>query len=44
LATRYLKEKKYQVSEISYLLGFSSPSNFVRFFKNQTGYPPSKYS
>jgi len=43
LATRYLKEQKYQISEISYLLGFSSPSNFVRFFKNQTGYPPSQY-
>jgi len=44
LATRYLTEQKYQISEISYLLGFSAPSNFVRFFKNQTGYPPSQFS
>ncbi len=43
LATRYLKEQKYQISEIGYLLGFSSPSNFVRFFKNQTGYPPKQF-
>jgi len=43
LAKRYLKEQKYQISEISYLLGFSSPSNFDRFFKNQTDYSPSQY-
>jgi len=43
LAKRYLKEEKYQINEVSYLLGFSAPSNFVRFFKKHMGYPPSQF-
>lgn len=43
LAKRYLKEQRYQISEIGYLLGFSAPSNFVRFFKKQVGYSPTQY-
>lgn len=43
MARHYLKEKRYSVGEIGYLLGFSSHSNFVRFFRQQSGQSPSEY-
>jgi len=43
LAAIYLDEKKYSINEITYLLGFSEPSNFTRAFKRWTGISPSQY-
>jgi len=37
-----LKSKKYNVSEVSDLVGFNDPLYFSRCFKKQFGYPPSK--
>jgi AraC family transcriptional regulator len=36
-----LKEKKHSISEITYLLGYSSPTAFGRAFKKYYGMPPS---
>lgn len=44
LAKRYLKEGKYNIGEIGYYLGFSSHSNFVRFFKGRINCAPSEYT
>ena len=43
LAKQYADDSKYSINEISYLLGFSEPSNFSRAFKRWTGQSPSKY-
>lgn len=43
LAKTYLKEGVKSIDEISYLLGFSESSAFIRFFKSHTGYTPMKY-
>ncbi|WP_245224767.1 two-component regulator propeller domain-containing protein [Pseudozobellia sp. WGM2] len=37
-----LKTKKYNVSEVTTLIGFNDPLYFSRCFKKQFGYPPSK--
>lgn len=37
-----LKTKKYNVSEVTNLVGFNDPLYFSRCFKKQFGYPPSK--
>lgn len=37
-----LKSKKYNVSEVTNLIGFNDPLYFSRCFKKQFGYPPSK--
>lgn len=42
-AVRLLKEKKYQISEISDLTGFSTASHFSRNFKKQFGGSPSDF-
>ena len=42
-AKRLLKESTFNRSEIAYRVGFSSPSNFNRVFKNLTGISPSEY-
>jgi len=42
-AKQYLSEGKYSIGEIGYLLGFSSLSNFVRFFKKHFEQTPSEY-
>ena len=42
-ARRLLAYTRMSVSEISYALGFEDPSYFVRFFKKNTGLPPSQY-
>jgi len=43
LANQYLRESHLSVSEVTYLLGFSEPSNFARAFKRWTGHTPSEF-
>ena len=43
LAKTYLKEDEKSVDEISYLLGFSESSAFIRFFKSLTAQTPLEY-
>lgn len=42
-AIRYIKEQRYSLSEIAFLLGFSELSAFSRAFKRWTGTSPAKY-
>ncbi|TAI47815.1 AraC family transcriptional regulator [Flagellimonas allohymeniacidonis] len=44
LAKTYLEEKQSSIDEISYLLGFSESSAFIRFFKLMTGETPVRYA
>ena len=41
-SAKLLKTKKYNVSEVTHLVGFNDPLYFSRRFKQQFGYPPSK--
>jgi AraC-like DNA-binding protein len=43
LADQYLRQGFLSVSEVTYLLGFSEPSNFARAFKRWTGRTPSEF-
>jgi AraC-like DNA-binding protein len=43
LAAQYVKQSRIPINEITYLLGFSEPSNFARAFKRWTGESPSHY-
>ena len=43
-AATLLKEKKYQINEICYMVGFSNPSYFSKCFKKQFGIPPAEFS
>ncbi len=43
LAMQYLKETNRTISEVTYLLGFSEPSNFARSFKRWCGTTPNEY-
>ncbi len=43
LAKTYLEEQQKSVDEISYLLGFSESSVFIRFFKSYTQQTPTQY-
>lgn len=43
LAKTYLEEKQKSIDEISYLLGFSESSAFIRFFKSLTSQTPLEY-
>ena len=43
LANQYLRQGYLSVSEVTYLLGFSEPSNFARAFKRWTGHTPSEF-
>lgn len=43
LAGQYMKDRSYSISEITYLLGFSDPSNFNRAFRRWKGVSPSAY-
>jgi AraC-like DNA-binding protein len=42
-AIELLKFKKYSLTEIAYLTGFSDQSHFTRIFKQHTGKNPSSY-
>ena len=41
-SAQLLKTKKYNVSEVTNLVGFNDPLYFSRCFKKQFGFPPSK--
>ncbi len=43
LSKTYLAEKQKSIDEISYLLGFSESSAFIRFFKSLTNLTPGEY-
>lgn len=43
LAAQYLQENHRRIGEITYLLGFSEPSNFTRAFRRWTGLSPNEY-
>ncbi len=43
LALSYMQDKRYSVSEITYLLGFSDTSSFNRAFRRWTGQSPTAY-
>ncbi len=43
LAQTYIKQNNRSIGEITYLLGFSEPSNFTRAFKRWTGRTPANY-
>jgi AraC-like DNA-binding protein len=43
LAAQYIRESRRSISEITYLLGFSEPTNFTRAFKRWTGVSPQEY-
>jgi AraC-like DNA-binding protein len=43
LARHYMAESHLSINEITYLLGFSEPSNFSRAFRRWTGKSPSVY-
>jgi AraC-like DNA-binding protein len=40
LAVQYVRQNHRPIGEITYLLGFSEPSNFTRAFRRWTGYSP----
>lgn len=43
LALNYIRETHRPIGEITYLLGFSEPSNFTRAFRRWTGMAPAEY-
>lgn len=43
LTSQYLTQPKLSLQEISYLLGFSTPSNFFRAFRRWFGTTPNEY-
>jgi AraC family transcriptional activator of pobA len=42
-AKALLKHTDWNISEISYCLGFEEPGNFTHFFKKQTSFTPSSF-
>jgi AraC-like DNA-binding protein len=43
LAIQHIQESSKTISEIAYLIGFDSPSNFSRAFRSWTGHSPREY-
>ena len=43
LALAYLREGRYSMTDIGYLLGFSGAASFTRAFRRWTGQAPSEY-
>lgn len=43
LAAEYLNEQRFSIGEIGFMLGFTEPSNFARFFKKWEGKTPTEY-
>jgi len=43
LAMQYIRRSRMSINEITYLLGFSEPSNFSRAFKRWTGHSPTEH-
>jgi len=42
LALQYMRDTSRSIGEVTYLLGFSEPSNFTRAFKRWTGKSPGE--
>ena len=42
-AAQLMKEGKYTISEISYMVGFSNPSYFSKCFQKQFNIKPTDY-
>ena len=42
-AAQLLREGKYRVNEVSYMVGFSSPSYFSKCFTKQFGKKPGEF-
>lgn len=42
-AARLLKENKYRVNDVCYMVGFSSPSYFAKCFQKQFGVKPGEF-
>lgn len=42
-AKEYLQETDLSISQIAYEIGFNSESNFIYFFKKNTGLSPKKF-
>lgn len=42
-AIKLMETKKYSLSEIAYLTGFTSPSYFTKTFRDEYGKPPSEF-
>jgi len=42
-ACTYLRDGRYSVTEVAFVLGYDSLSSFARAFKRWTGKPPSEY-
>ena len=43
LAKEYLRQSRFSVTDVAFLLGFSDQSNFARAFKRWTGQSPSEF-
>ncbi|HHH44427.1 MAG TPA: AraC family transcriptional regulator [Gammaproteobacteria bacterium] len=43
LAAQYIRDSHRRIGEITYLLGFSEPSNFTRAFRRWTGVSPNEF-
>jgi AraC-like DNA-binding protein len=43
LALSYIQDSNRSIGEITYLPGFSEPSNFTRAFRRWTGKSPREY-
>jgi AraC-like DNA-binding protein len=43
LAAQYIQDSNRRIGEITYLLGFSEPSNFTRAFRRWTGVSPNEF-
>lgn len=42
-ARTYLERPEFSIKDVSYLLGYSVPNNFIRAFRNHAGVTPSQY-
>lgn len=42
-AAALLKEKKYRINEVSYMVGFNNPSYFTKCFQKQFGVKPGEF-
>jgi AraC-like DNA-binding protein len=43
MAVRFVREGRYSLGQIAYLLGFADQANFSRAFKRWTGSPPTAF-